>query len=63
MKTFIFASLLILFLAGCGAAERMAVTVTGTPQATCVGGVEYLQFTSGATVAYTPAGTVKTCNK
>jgi hypothetical protein len=29
----------------------------------CVSGVSYLQFTSGATVEWTPAGKVKTCSE
>ena len=50
-----------LSLAGCGAADRFGATVTGHSRS-CVGGVEYLQFTSGVTVAYNPDGTVKKCS-
>lgn len=49
-----------LLLAGCGGAARFGATVTGHAR-TCIDGVEYLQFTSGVTVAYTTEGKVKTC--
>ncbi len=48
-------------LTGCGWFDRVAATATGYARV-CVDGVEYLQFTSGATVAYTRDGKVKTCN-
>lgn len=48
-------------LAGCGAMERSVATWTGWSRV-CVAGVSYLQFTSGASVEYTPEGKVKTCN-
>jgi hypothetical protein len=55
----IFASALC--LTGCGWFDRKLAAFTGDATKTCIGGVEYLQFTSGATVAYTPDGKVKTC--
>ena len=47
-------------LTGCGWFDRVAAIATGYARV-CVDGVEYLQFTSGATVAYTRDGKVKTC--
>jgi hypothetical protein len=47
-------------LAGCGAADRFGASLTGHAKV-CIDGVEYLQFASGATVAYTRDGKVKTC--
>ncbi len=47
-------------LGGCGLVDRIDATWTG--EATkCIGGVEYLQFRNGATVAYNADGTIKTC--
>lgn len=57
-KIMIFAAAML--LAGCGAADRMGAQLTGYARA-CVDGVEYLQFSSGATVAYTRDGKVKAC--
>lgn len=48
-------------LTGCGWFDRKLAAVTGGATKTCVDGVLYLQFTSGATVAYTPDSKVKTC--
>lgn len=53
--------LLVLSVSGCGSFDRTVASVTGGATATCVDGVVYLQFTSGATVAYNQDGTVKTC--
>lgn len=47
-------------LAGCGAADRLGANLTGFARQ-CIDGVEYLQFASGATVAYTRDGKVKQC--
>ena len=47
-------------LTGCGWVDRLTATATGHA-AVCVDGVEYLQFSSGATVAYTRDGKIKTC--
>lgn len=54
--------LLAVMLTGCGCVDRATATATGYARV-CVDGVEYIQFTSGATVAYTPDGKVKTCGK
>jgi hypothetical protein len=50
------------FLAGCGAADRAGATLSGHAK-TCIDGVLYYQFTSGATVAYQQSGQIKTCEK
>jgi uncharacterized protein YceK len=52
---------LTLVTSGCGWFDRKVAAATGYSK-TCVDGVEYIQFTSGATVAYTREGKVKTCN-
>lgn len=53
--------LLVVSLTGCGWFDRNVAALTGGATKTCVDGVEYLQFTSGASVAYTREGKVKTC--
>lgn len=60
MKTLVCAALAFA-LSGCGYVDRADATLTGYSRA-CIGGVEYLQFTSGATVAFTPDGKVKNCS-
>ncbi|MDX8383168.1 MAG: hypothetical protein R8M45_03735 [Ghiorsea sp.] len=61
MKTLLFLSLLT--LSGCGAFDRFSAKVTGGATETCIHNVLYLQFTSGASVAYNTDGTVKKCQK
>ena len=56
----LFAVIILIQLAGCGWADRVVATTTGIAH-TCIDGVEYLQFTSGASVAYTSDGKVKIC--
>ena len=53
--------LLTVSLTGCGWFDRKVAAFTGGATKTCVDGVEYLQFTSGASVGYTREGKVKTC--
>lgn len=60
MKTAILILLATAAMTGCGYIDRATATATGFARA-CVDGVEYLQFTSGATVAYTRDGKVKAC--
>lgn len=62
MKKMILVFGLILSLSGCGAIDRQLAALTGDASKTCVDGVEYLQFTSGVSVAYTKDGKIKTCN-
>lgn len=51
---------LALALTGCGVWDKGVAGVTGIAH-TCVDGVVYLQFTSGASVAYDTAGKIKVC--
>ena len=44
------ASLFVKSVAGCGKLDRTVAALTGNASKTCVDGVTYLQFTSGATV-------------
>lgn len=62
MKKILFAFAVAISLAGCGAIDRQLAALTGDASKTCVDGVEYLQFTSGVSVAYTKDGKIKTCN-
>ena len=60
MKKLIIA-LAILSLSGCGWFDRVTATATGNAT-TCIEGVRYIQFTSGASVMYdAQTKTIKTC--
>lgn len=59
MKKIILLMILFVFF-GCGVVERFEAKVTGHSKM-CVDGVEYIQFTSGASVAYTTDGKIKLC--
>lgn len=63
MKNVIIALIAVSFLSGCGWIDREMAKATGRASKTCVDGVLYLQFTSGASVAYNPDGTVKLCKQ
>jgi len=52
--------ILLSALSGCGVWDRGVASVTGIAH-TCVDGVMYLQFTSGASVAYLPNGQIRGC--
>lgn len=60
MKT-IFVLILCMSLVGCGWLDRKVAAITGDATETCVDGVAYLQFTSGATVKYNTNGTIAIC--
>ena len=62
MKTTILI-LCALTLTACGAVDRATANLTGNASEVCHAGVVYLQFTSGASVKYTPDGKIATCNK
>lgn len=47
-------------LSSCGWFDRGVASWTGYSRL-CIDGVSYLQFTSGATVEWTPEGKVRTC--
>lgn len=61
MKNVIILLVFCAVVAGCGKIDRGIAGWTGNASKTCVDGVEYLQFTSGATVAYNRDGTIKQC--
>jgi hypothetical protein len=48
-------------LTGCGKVSRSIANITGY-SSLCINGVQYLQFASGATVAYNRDGKVVLCN-
>jgi len=60
MRTLILLILLLPMVSSCGRISRMEATLTGYSKE-CVSGVLYYQFTSGASVAYNPDGTLKGC--
>jgi hypothetical protein len=57
----LFFTLLTATAAGCGYIDRAAVAVSGNATKSCVDGVSYLQFTSGATVQVDRAGKPVPC--
>lgn len=61
MKKIILTTILIGSLVGCGQIDREMAKLTGAPSPVCYKGVEYVQFTSGVSVAYNTDGTVITC--
>ena len=61
MKKIILVCAIALAATGCGNLDRTVAGLTGNASKTCVDGVLYLQFTSGATVAYNKDGTVRQC--
>jgi hypothetical protein len=52
---------LSLFLSACGQFDRDMASMTGSATKTCVDGVTYLQFTSGATVQLDITGKPVAC--
>ena len=54
--------LLVSGLAGCGKLDQLEAHYTGWSEI-CVKGVQYIQFTSGASVEYDQAGQVVKCSK
>lgn len=50
------------FLTSCGWLDRNIASFTGSASKTCVDGVTYLQFTSGATVQLDRTGKPVSCN-
>ena len=53
--------MMMITIFGCGGTDRLGTAITGKPSEVCVSGVAYLQFTSGATVKYTPEGKIARC--
>lgn len=60
MNKYVLLVMLSLSLVGCGKFDRLGASLTGSSRL-CVDGVVYLQFTSGASVAYSPDGKIQTC--
>lgn len=61
MKNLLVVLIAVLALSACGKIDRSISAWTGGGTETCHDGVIYLQFTSGATVKYTPEGKIATC--
>lgn len=61
MKKAILIVAMALSLTACGRIDRWWAGMTGAASKECIDGVQYLQFTSGASVQYNQNGTVKTC--
>lgn len=53
-------SIAAITLCSCGVAEKFTDGIAGSSYV-CVNGVQYIQFTSGASVAYNRDGTIRTC--
>jgi hypothetical protein len=56
----IFAIALCLVLTSCGNFDRHVANITGSSES-CIDGVRYIQFPSGASVKYTREGKIATC--
>lgn len=63
MKKILVMAFLAMTMFGCGYVDRSCASATGQPTQTCVEGVVYLQFTSGATVKVDIEGKVVTCER
>ena len=62
MKTVLAALCVLLLMGGCGGLDRWFAGVTGGASESCMRGVLYYQFTSGAAPAYKPDGSLVTCS-
>ncbi len=60
MKTLVIL-LALTSLTGCGVVDRFFAGITGDGTPTCWKGVTYVQFTSGASVAYNKDGSIMLC--
>jgi len=58
MRRFVIA--LSLVLTSCGNFDRHVANITGSSES-CIDGVRYIQFPSGASVKYTREGRIATC--
>lgn len=56
----ILAIALWLSISGCGNFDRHVANITGSSES-CIDGVKYIQFPSGASVKYTKDGKIATC--
>jgi hypothetical protein len=62
VKTWVAALAVMLLMTGCGRLDRWFAGVTGGASESCMRGVLYYQFTSGAAPAYKPDGSLVTCS-
>jgi len=60
MKRKIIAIAFIVTLTACGKIDRHIANFTGSSES-CIDGVKYIQFSSGASVKYTRDGKIATC--
>jgi hypothetical protein len=58
---FVIIAMAALSLAACGRVDRAVAGITGDASETCIDGVTYLQFTSGATVKVDQNGKPVSC--
>lgn len=58
MRVFVIAVSLVLM--SCGNFDRHVANITGSSES-CIDGVRYIQFPSGASVKYTREGRIATC--
>jgi hypothetical protein len=63
MKNIVLLCAAALLMSGCGWFDRKVAAAFGGAAKSCVDGVLYLQFTSGASVAYNRDGSVRSCEK
>lgn len=54
--------LIVFTISGCGVVDREVARLTGTGLGQCWHNVMYIQFTSGASVAYNSDGSIMTCS-
>lgn len=62
-KTIVVVAAVAVMLSGCGRIDRWSAGMTGKAVETCIRGVVYLQFTSGATFAVDREGKPIPCDK
>ncbi len=62
IRTVVAAVCAVLIVAGCGRLDRWFAGITGGASESCMRGVLYYQFTSGAAPAYKPDGSLITCS-
>jgi hypothetical protein len=60
MKKILSIIIISILMCGCGTADKMRAKVTGNSKQ-CIDNVLYIQFPSGASVAYNTDGTIKVC--
>ena len=51
----------LIFISGCGKIDQLKANYSGQPTEVCIENINYLQFTSGATVKYNKEGKISLC--